>query len=79
MTLVIFDGNIKNYSLLNKKNDDHKIELIHVQETQTETEVTKKNKLTKENKKYINSLAKDLKKKVKLSKENREFLKILRS
>jgi di/tripeptidase len=39
MTLVIFDGNTKNYTLLNKKDEDLKIELIKVQVDENNNEL----------------------------------------
>jgi hypothetical protein len=64
MTLVIFDGNTRNYTVLNKNNDFDKIELIKVQDDSIENKestVTKKTyrknkKLTKENEDFLNSL-----------------------
>jgi hypothetical protein len=40
MTLVIFDGNIKNYTVLNKKDEDLKIELIQVQNSENNNRLT---------------------------------------
>jgi hypothetical protein len=69
MTLVIFDGNTKNYTLLNRKDEDLKIELIKVQiddnnellaPKQTISKTPRKSKkLTKKNKEFLNSLTKD--------------------
>jgi hypothetical protein len=69
MTLVIFDGNTKNYTLLNKNDNDLKIELIKVQTDdnnelpapkQTIFKTYRKNKkLTKKNTEFLNSLTKD--------------------
>jgi uncharacterized membrane-anchored protein len=69
MTLVIFDGNTKNYTVLNKNDNDLKIELIKVQTDdnnelpapkQTMPKTSRKSKkLTKKNKEFLNSLTKD--------------------
>jgi hypothetical protein len=69
MTLVIFDGNINNYTFLNKKDEDLKIELIKVQTDdnnelagpkQTMSKTSRKSKkLTKKNKEFLNSLTKN--------------------
>jgi uncharacterized protein (UPF0218 family) len=61
MTLVIFDGNTKNYTVLNKNDNADKIELIKVQNDNKETTIKKKTykkikKLTKENEDFLNSL-----------------------
>jgi hypothetical protein len=68
MTLVIFDGNTKNYTVLNKNYNDLKIELIKVQTDENNNETPtikqikprtyrkKKARLTKENQKFLNSL-----------------------
>ena len=63
MTLVIFDGNTKNYTALNKNDDADKIELIKVQNDNENKEITvkkktsrKNKKLTKENEDFLNSL-----------------------
>jgi hypothetical protein len=64
MTLVIFDGNTKNYTALDKNDNADKIELIKVQDENNENKestVTKKTyrknkKLTKENEDFLNSL-----------------------
>jgi hypothetical protein len=64
MTLVIFDGNTKNYTVLNKNDNADKIELIKVQNDSIENKeptikkkTYKKNKkLTKENEEFLNSL-----------------------
>ena|ERR1700754_5084108 len=71
MTLVIFDGNTKNYTVLNKNDNDLKIELIKVQTDDNNNELPtskqikpkvsrkEKTRLTKENQKFLNSLTKD--------------------
>jgi hypothetical protein len=90
MTLVIFDGNTKSYSILNKKEDDFKIELIKVQnDNNNELAVPKqtkpkkprksKPKLSKKNKEFLNSLTDDLANNVKLNRESQDFLNALKS
>ena len=91
MTLVIFDGNTKNYTILNKNDNDLKIELIKVQTDdnneslnikQNKLKVSKKSKtrLTKKNKEFLNSLTKDSNNnKIKLTKENQDFLEVLKN
>jgi hypothetical protein len=72
MTLVIFDGNTKNYTVLDKNDNADKIELIKVQDENNENKesiVTKQTKpkisgenkieLTNENQEFLNSLTKD--------------------
>jgi uncharacterized membrane-anchored protein len=70
MTLVIFDSNTKNYTVLNKDDKDLKIELIKVQTDDNNNELSapkqtmpktyrKSKKLTKKNKEFLNSLTKD--------------------
>ena len=68
MTLVIFDGNTKNYTVLNKNDNADKIELVKIQNDNSENNestVTKKTrpetyrkdkKLTKENEDFLNLL-----------------------
>ena len=70
MTLVIFDGNTNNYTILNKKDDECKVELIKIQtdDNNNESSIIKQNKpkvskktktrLTKKNKEFLNSLTK---------------------
>ena len=71
MTLVIFDGNTKNYIILDKNDNTNKIELIKVQNDNSHNEsiITKQIKpkisienkieLTNENQEFLNSLTKD--------------------
>ena len=71
MTLVIFDGNTKNYIILDKNDNDNKIELIKIQNDdpnnestvakQTKPKISRENKieLTNENQEFLNSLTKD--------------------
>jgi hypothetical protein len=82
MTLVIFYVNTKNYSILNKKENDLKIELIKVQNNENNNELTtpkqikpkkpkkSKPKLSKKNKEFFNSLTNDLDSKIELNKES---------
>lgn len=91
MTLVIFDGNTKNYTILNKKEDDLKIELIKVQNNENNNELNaskqtkpkkprkSKPKLSKKNKEFLNSLTDDLANNVKLSRESQDFLNTLKA
>jgi hypothetical protein len=89
MSLVIFDGNTKNYTVLNKNDNDIKIELINVQADdnnelpapeQTMSKTTKKSKkLTKKNKEFLNSLTNDLANKIELTKESQDFLNALKT
>jgi hypothetical protein len=91
MTLVIFDGNTKNYTILNKKEDDLKVELIKVQndENNNESSIIKqtkpkkprkiKPKLSKKNKEFLNLLTDDLANNVKLSRESQDFLNTLKA
>ena len=70
MTLVIFDGNTKNYIILDKNDNDNKIELIKIQNDdpnnestvakQTKPKISRENniELTNENQ-FLNSLTKD--------------------
>jgi hypothetical protein len=89
MTLVSFDGNTKNYTLLNKKDDECKIELIKVQtdnnnellapkQTISKTSKKTKTRLTKKNKEFLNSLTKDSNSN-KITKENQDFLDTLKT
>jgi hypothetical protein len=91
MTLVIFDGNTKNYTILNKKEDNLKIELIKVQNNENNNELTvpkqnkpkthrkSKPKLSKKNKEFLNSLTNDLANKIELTRENQDFLNTLKA
>jgi hypothetical protein len=91
MTLVIFDGNTKNYTILNKKDEDIKIELIKVQTDENNNEVTSprqtkpkthrksKPKLSKKNKEFLNLLTDDLANKIELTRENQDFLNTLKA
>jgi hypothetical protein len=90
MTLVIFDGNTKNYTILNKKEDDLKIELIKVQNNKNNNELTvpkqikpkthrkSKPKLSKKSKEFLNSLTDDLAN-IKLTRESQDFLNTLKA
>ena len=91
MTLVIFDGNTKNYTILNKKEDDLKIELIKVQNDENNNELTapkqtkpkkprkSKPELNKKNKEFLNSLTNDLANKIELTRESQDFLNTLKT
>jgi uncharacterized cupredoxin-like copper-binding protein len=70
MTLEIFNGNTKNYTVLDKNDNDNKIELIKIQndDSNNESAVTKQIKPKKSRKK-----------KIELTKENQYFLNTLKT
>jgi hypothetical protein len=81
--------NTKNYTVLNKKDNELKIELIKIDENNNKTPTIKeikpkscrKKKLTKKNKKFLSSLTNDSisKNKIELTQENQEFLDALKT
>ena len=69
MPLVIFDGNTKNYTFLNKKDDECKIELIKVQTNDDNNKLPAPKQI----------LPKTSRKSTKLTKENQDFLDALKN
>ena len=79
MSLVIFDGNTKNYIILDENDNDNKIELIKIQNDEPNNESTVKSQGLDLKDLKQNKPKKSRKKKIELTKENQDFLNTLKT